>query len=155
MTAPLTEVELAYVEGRLNHWIRFGRWRSERFIGRSRRIVDFAPGDVFAYLRWEANDYGTIAAGIVIVRARGAGFSTVRGVRPGGELLLRLDGWQRVQRALAAIDAVERLGIDAADAAPEHWRHVHNRLLIGEAPRAYDRDHHRAWLLRRRIDACK
>ena len=33
--------------------------------------------------------------------------------------------------------------------APDHWRHVHNRLLAGYEPRAYSRDQHRAWLLRR------
>ena len=52
---------------------------------------------------------------------------------------------------LQAIDAVEALGIDPADAAPDHWRHVHNRLAAGDEPRPYSREQHRAWLLRRRI----
>ena len=38
---------------------------------------------------------------------------------------------------LQAIDAVEALGIDPADAAPDHWRHVHNRLAAGHEPRPY------------------
>ena len=50
-----------------------------------------------------------------------------------------------------AIDAVEALGVDPADAAPDHWRHVHNRLGAGDEPRPYSRDQHRAWLLRRRV----
>ena len=33
---------------------------------------------------------------------------------------------------LPVIDAGEALGIDAADAAPDHWRHLHNRLVVGE-----------------------
>ena len=37
------------------------------------------------------------------------------------------------------IDTVEALGIDAADAAPDYWRHVHNRLSAGEAPRSLHR----------------
>jgi hypothetical protein len=72
-------------------------------------------------------------------------------VRPGGEILLRISGWPKVERVLQAIDAVEALGIDAADAAPDHWRHLHNRLIAGEPPRPYSRDQHRAWLLRRRL----
>jgi hypothetical protein len=48
--------------------------------------------------------------------------------------------------------AVEQLGVDPADACPDHWRHIHNRLSAGDAPRPYTREQHRAWLLRRRID---
>ena len=44
------------------------------------------------------------------------------------------------------------LGIDPADACPDHWRHVHNRLGAGYDAAPYSRDQHRAWLLRRRID---
>ena len=72
-------------------------------------------------------------------------------VRPGGEILLRLSGWPKVERVLQAIDAVEALGIDPTDAAPDHWRHVHNRLIAGYEPRPYARDQHSAWLKRRRI----
>jgi len=73
-------------------------------------------------------------------------------VRPGGEILLRISGWPKVKRVLQAIDTIEQIGIDAADACPDHWRHVHNRLVAGEAPRPYSREKHRAWLLRKKID---
>ena len=53
-------------------------------------------------------------------------------MRPGGEILLRVDGWPKVERVLQAIDAVETLDIDPADAAPEYWRHLHNRLAVDE-----------------------
>jgi hypothetical protein len=66
---------------------------------------------------------------------------------------LRLSGWPKVERVLQAIDAVEQLGINPADACPDHWRHVQNRLASGDAPRPYTRARHRAWLLRRRIEA--
>ena len=36
---------------------------------------------------------------------------------------------------LQLIDAVEALGIDPADVAPDHWHHVHNRLSVSEIPR--------------------
>jgi hypothetical protein len=72
-------------------------------------------------------------------------------VRPGGDILLRLSGWPKVERVLEIIDAVEALGIDAVDAAPDYWHHVHNRLSVNEVPRPYTRSRHQAWLHRRRI----
>lgn len=148
-----TEVELTWLEGRIEHWIRFGRDCGETILDRRRRILHFAPGDVFAFVRWASNDFGTIVSRIDIVRAidRGESYQTLPFVRPGGEILLRISGWPKVERVLQAIDAVEALGIDAADAAPDHWRHLHNRLVAGELPRPYSRDQHRAWLLRRRL----
>ena len=58
------------------------------------------------------------------------------------------DGWLKVERVLQFADAIEALGIDPADAAPDYWRHVHNRLSAGLEPRGYTAAQHRAWLLR-------
>ena len=87
------------------------------------------------------------------MRAVGAGerCQTLPSVRPGGDILLRADGWPKVERVLQLIDAIEARGIEAIDVSPDHWRHVHNRLTAGETPRAYDAQQHRAFLLRRRI----
>ena len=109
---------------------------------------------MFAYVRWASNDYGTAVSRLDVLRAvaPGAAYSTVPYVRPGGEILLRVSGWPKVQRALQAIDAVERL-VNPALACPDHWRHVHNRLAAGQEPRAYTADRHRAWLKRQRLGA--
>jgi Protein of unknown function (DUF2840) len=151
----LTHVELIWIEKQIEQWIRFGHDVAEKVLDRRRRILSFAPGSVFAFVRWAANDFGTIVSRIDILRAvrRGEAFSTVSYVRPGGEIFLRLSGWPKVERVLQAIDAVEQIDVDPADACPDHWRHVHNRLASGETPRAYTADRHHAWLLRRRIDA--
>jgi Protein of unknown function (DUF2840) len=158
MIAPidtLTHVELIWLEKQIEHWIRFGRDVAEQIVDRRQRILSFAPGSIFAFVRWAANDYGTVLSRIDILRAvaPGEAFSTVGSVQPGGDILLRISGWPNVERVLQAIDAVEQLGIDPADACPDHWRHIHNRLAAGDAPRPYTREQHRAWLLRRRIDA--
>jgi hypothetical protein len=155
VTERLTEVDLVWYEGRIEHWIRFGTPIAERILDRRRRVVMFAPHQLLALVRWQANDYGTVLSRIDILRTVRPGevLSTLPGVRPGGEQLLRLGGWPRVQRALDVISAVEALEIDPAEVAPEYWRHVHNRLLTGEAPRAYGPTQHRAWLMRRRISA--
>ena len=150
---PLTDVELIWIEQRIEHWIRFGRAVAERIIDRRRRVLSFAPGTLLAYVRWASSDFGTVVSRIDILRAvhPGEAFSIIGYVRPGGEILLRQSGWPRVERVLRAIDAVEATGINAADAAPDHWRHVHNRLTGGGEPRAYTRERHQAWLKRRRI----
>src|ERR1700726_2872686 len=151
----VTLVELTWIEKHVERWIRFGRTMEDRIIDRRRRMVGFAPGSIFAFVRWAANDYGTIVSRIDILRAVASGeaFSTVGSVRPGGDILLRISGWPNVERVFQAIDAVEQLGIDPADACPDYWRHIHNRLAAGDTPRPYTREQHRAWLLRRRIDA--
>lgn len=149
----LTHVELTWLEKRIEHRIRFGAIAAEKVLDRRRRIVSFASDNIFAFVRWASNDFGTIISRIDIVRAvaPGEAFSTLPFVRPGGEILLRITGWPKVECVLQMIDAVEALGIDAADAAPDYWRHVHNRLSVGETPRAYSRTRHHAWLQRRRI----
>lgn len=147
------EVDLMWWEGRIEHWIRFGRHCREVRHDRRRRTLTFATGEIFALVRWEANAYGTARSELDILAAppRGADFSTRPGVRPGADVLLALTGWTRVQRGLAAIDAIETTGVAAHKVAPDHWRHVNNRLLTGHVPRPYTRARHQAWLQRRAL----
>jgi hypothetical protein len=149
----LTLVELTWREKRIEHRIRFGRIVDEQRLDRHRRIVSFAPSSVFAFVRWAANEYGTIISRVDIVRSVGAGepYQTLPFVRSGGEILLRISGWPKVERVLTAIDAIESLGIDAADVAPEHWRHLNHRIAVNEPFRVYSHEQHRAWLLRREV----
>lgn len=150
---PLTHVELTWIEKRIENWIRFGRPVHAQTLDRSRRIVSFAPGAIFAFVRWAANDFGTVVSRIDIVRAvaPGEAYQTLPFVRPGGEILLKIEGWPKVEQVLRHIDAVEALGIDACDVAPDHWRHVGNRIGAGHEPRAYTPERHAAWLKRREI----
>lgn len=149
----LTRVELTWVEKQIEFWIRFGHATDNHIIDRSHRIVSFRPDAVFGFVRWAANDYGTIISRIDIVRAVRADepYQTLPFVRPGGEILLRISGWPKVERVLTAIDAIESLGVDAADVAPEHWRHLGHRIGVNEPFRVYSHEEHRAWLLRREV----
>ena len=150
----LTQVDLAWIEKRLQHWIRFGRPVRDDIRDRRRRTIAFRPGSVFAFIQWAANDYGTILSRIDIVRAVGAGeaFQTVPNVRPGGELLLYMDGWPKVQSVLQHIDVIEAADIDACEVSPDHWRHLHHSLSAKVAPRAYTKLRHAAWLKRREVE---
>jgi len=133
--------------------IRFGRAVEEKILDRRRRLLSFAPGTIFAFVRWTSSDFGTVISRMDILRAvpPGQRCSTVPYVKPGGEILLRLSGWPKVERALQLIDAVEALDINPADAAHDYWHHVHNRLSVNENPRAYTRARHQAWLHRQRV----
>jgi Protein of unknown function (DUF2840) len=149
----LTSVELLWLEKRIENWIRFGRVADEQILDKRRRIVSFAPGSIFAFVRWTSNDFGTVISRIDILRAVAPGqrCATVPYVRPGGDILLGLSGWPKVERVLQLIDTVEALGIDPVDAAPDYWHHIHNRLSVNETPRPYTRSRHQAWLHRWRI----
>lgn len=151
--AMTTQVDLLWLEGQIERWIRFGRPAAEHIIDRRRRLLDFKPGAIFALVRWRAGEYGTVDSRIAILRAPGPGeaFTTHPFVAPGAEILLNLGGWAKVQAVLGAVDVVEGLGLRAEDAAPDHWRHVGARVGVGLPPRPYGRARHRAWLLRRRL----
>ena len=149
----LTSVELTWIERRIEHWIRFGQVVDEQIIDRRRRVLSFAPGSIFAFVRWASNDYGTVVSRIDIMCAHTSGrpYQTVPFVRPGGEILLRQSSWPKVERVLQAIDQIEAERIAPEDAVPDYWQHVHNRLLTNQPPRAYSRAQHQAWLLRRGV----
>ncbi len=149
----VTFVELTWKEGRVEQWLRFGKPACEHRIDQHRRRFGFAPGSVFGVNRWASNDFGTVLSRFDILRAAHAGetIQTLPFLRPGGALLLSTHGWPKVERVLQIIDAIEALGIDTADVARDYWRHVHNRMIAGQAAHAYTRLQHRAWLKRRNL----
>lgn len=149
----LTLVELLWVEKRVETWIRFGQIAKEQILDEKRRVVSFAPNSIFAVVHWAANDYGTTLSQIDILRSvtPGEPYVVVSDVTPGADILLHGSRWPKVQKVLQIIDAIEALAIDPIEVAPEHWRHVHNRLSVNDQPRSYTLSRHEAWLRRRRI----
>jgi hypothetical protein len=131
-----TQVELLWDEGRTERWIRFGHPADEQ-------IID----------RWTGNAFGTQLSRTDILRAPQPyeAFTSVSFLRPGGEVLLRMSGWPKVQRALQLIDAIEQTGFDPAEICPDHWRHIHNRLSASQEPRVYTQARHALWLKRRAL----
>ena len=82
--AALTFVELTWHKQRIENRLRFGRQVGQQVLDRQRRVVSVAPGSIFAFVRWAANDYGTIISRIDIVRAVASGerYQTLPFVRP-------------------------------------------------------------------------
>ncbi len=149
----LTHVELYFLRKQVEHWIRFGHPVLDHRIDDKRRVVSFEANSIFAFVRWMSNGFGTLISRIDIVRAveTSEPYQTLPFVTPGGDILLRIHGWPKVQQVLDVIDTIEKLGIDPANVSPDYWRHVHNRLTVNQPFRPYSRDQHKAWLKRRRI----
>ena len=150
-----TTVELTWIEGRIERWLRFGRIVQETIKSRSVRVVELDLSSIFAFVRWAANDYGTVECRIDILQAARLGerYSTVPFVTPGGVALLRLSSWPKVEAVLLSIDQIEAEDIAPEEVCPDHWRHVHNRLSCNLEPRRYTAFRHEAWLKRRALAA--
>lgn len=149
----LTHVTLFWRKGEREDWLKFGKPVAGRIIDRSQRIESYAAGQLFGLVRWASNDYGTVRSALDIVRAVAAGepVTPVPQVDPGGDVLLSVHGWPKVSQVFRLIDAIEGSGIDPCEVAPEHWRHIHNRLAARERPRGYSAERHHAWLQRKAL----
>ena len=149
--AQLTHVTLVWREGEREDCLRFGKPVASRILDRRQRTESYAAGQLFGLVRWASNAYGTLRSSLDIVRAVGADepVTPVPQIDPGGELLLHVHGWPKVARVFRLIDAIEASAIDPCEIAPDHWRHIHNRLAARETPRCYSPARHDAWLRRR------
>jgi hypothetical protein len=152
-TRRYTSVLVVFARDRINVRLRFARPARERRLDRRRRLALFAPNSIFALLRWERGPHGTTISHITIMRTVAPGETCLAWpyVHPGAETLLFASGWHKVEHVLQTIDAVEALGVDPSDAAPDYWRHVHNRLRVRQPHRLYSVEQHRAWLRRREL----
>ena len=151
----LTHVELIWIEKQIEHWIRFGHEVAEQILDRRRRILSFAPNSVFAYVRWAGNDYGTVVSRIDILRAVGPGEALLdRRLCPPWRRDPAADfrAGRRSSRFCRQSMPSRPIGIDPAEACPDHWRHVHNRLDGRRDPRPYRRGRHAGWLKRRALE---
>jgi hypothetical protein len=155
LTPALTEVQLLWDEGRLERWIRFGHASKDRSLDAQRRTLFFPAGAIFCFVRWQANDFGTVLSRVDILRAchPHEACTKIGLVYPGAEVLLRQTGWPKVEPVLQTIDTIERNGFDPADVCPDHWRHVHNRLSASQDPRAYSSERHALWLQRQKVQS--
>jgi hypothetical protein len=150
-----TDVDLTWIEGRLEQQLRFGRAVAERAGGPHKRIVSFRPGSTFGLIGCTVNDLGRIFWSLAIVTAvaPGAPFATHPGIAPGGDILLRLDDLDEIRAVCREIDMIEASGVDLCDVSPDHWRHIGSRLAVRLPFRAYGADRHAAWLRRRELEA--
>ncbi|MNL04922.1 hypothetical protein D3C87_1255010 [compost metagenome] len=143
-------VSLAFVEDRVNVWLRFGQPTVELVLDRWRRVAMFTPRKVCCRVKWIGNDYGTALWQLMVLQAPTPfeDAQRVAGVLPGARILLRADGEAQVKAVFAAIDAIEALGIDPCAAAATYWRTVGNRLAARQPLPVYTAERHAALLAR-------
>ncbi|GKT00479.1 DUF2840 domain-containing protein [Acidovorax sp. SUPP3434] len=143
-------VSLAFVEHRVNVWLRFGQPVRETVLDRWRRVAIFEPNAVCCRVKWIGNDYGTALWQLMVLQAPMPfdGAQRIAGVVPGARILLRADGEQQVKAVLEVIDAIEALGIEPAAVAATYWHTVGNRLAARQPLPDYTSERHAAHLAR-------
>lgn len=121
---------IAYRKRRMNHRIRFGKPRVSVRRGWRHRLDGFAPGQIFGYIRWSADRFGTKDWRLYVLRAcrAGAVISRVPGILPGAELLLSVVGTTRTRRVLRHLDALEKRVGDLSRVSPACWRRLGNAV---------------------------
>lgn len=151
--APLTRVSLAYIEQRIDLYLRFGEPARTIRLDRWRRVAVFLPGAQFCRIRWQANGYGTIRWQLMVMQACTPldAAQRIPGVLPGARLLLHTEGELAVRAVLAQLDAIEAQGIAPADVSPAYWRTLGNRLSARLPLPAYTTERHAAWLAGRTL----
>ncbi len=151
--SPRMRVSLAFVECRINIWLRFGRPVRETILDRWRRVATFEPGAVCCRVKWIGNDYGTALWQLVVLQAPTAfdGVQRIGGVVPGARILLRADGEARVKAVLAVVDGIEQSGIDPCAVASSYWLTVGNRLAARQPLPDYTCERHAAHLTRQAL----
>lgn len=151
--APLTRVSLAYIEQRIDVYLRFGEPTRTIRLDRWRRVAVFLPGTLFCRIRWQANDYGTIRWQLMVMQACTPldAAQRIPGVLPGARLLLHAEGEPAVRAVLTQLDAIEAQGIVPADVSPAYWRTLGNRLAARLPLPAYTAERHAAWLVGRML----
>lgn len=150
-------VSLAFVEHRVNIYLRFGRPVREIALDRWRRVALLAPGALCCRIKWLGNDFGTALWQLMVLQAPMPldDMQRVAGVLPGARILLRTDGEERVKAVLAAIDAIEHAGIDPCAVANVYWRMAGNRLAARLPLPAYTPERHAAHLARSALRALR
>lgn len=143
-------VSLAFVDQRINVWLRFGRPVRQVVLDRWRRVALFAPGAVCCRIKWLADDHGTVLWQLMVLQAPQPfdDAQSVAGVVPGAQILLLTEGGRNVHAVLAALDHIESLGLDPCAVAPTYWRTVGNRLAARQSVPQYTVEQHAAHLAR-------
>ena len=152
-STPLTRVALAYVDQRIDIYLRFGTPAHIVRFDRWRRCAVFLPNAVFCRIRWQSNDYGTIRWQLMVMQTCTPldGAQRIPGVQPGARLLLHAEGENQVRAVLARIDAIEALGIAPAAVSPAYWRTLANRLAARLPLPEYTAERHVACLAGRAL----
>jgi hypothetical protein len=146
----LTRVDTIHVPRLRSVSLRFGRPVRRETVTATQKCHYFTPDSTFAMVRWHGNEYGTTLWQLSIMRAvrPQQAASSVLGVTPGAEVLLRVSAITNVRWVLSLIRRIEARGLNAAEVSPDYWCCVQNRLSARVAVPEYGAAEHAAYLNR-------
>lgn len=142
----LTHVQIHFVKDIVNHRLLFGEPIETIKLDRFRRLAVFEPQSIFGYIRWRANNFGTIDWKLYVAKTGGDGLMTqVRGISPAVKLLVSVSGRDPMKRALPVLDDIKAKSNTGLIGVPEsYWQAVHTSLLLRsslhELPRHYRKE---------------
>ena len=101
--------------------------------------LGFKPLQMFSFIRWRGDQYGTQTWRVIVAQAGRAGerLTRIPGVDPGAHLLLHAFGKARAKRALRVIDTLSEAHV-LHEIAPAYWRHVHLQISKNKEPEPYE-----------------
>lgn len=152
-STPLTRVSLAFVERRINLYLRFGHPVRELRLDRWRRCALFLPAMLFCRVRWESNDYGTTRWQLMVLQTCMPfdAAQRIAGIQPLARLLLHAEGEleDTVELQCTALDHVPlrtRAGVvTMAELVRSTLRLRPDRIVVGEVRGAEALDLLKAW----------
>ena len=110
----------------------------------------FETGQIFGFVRWRGDGYGTQTWRVCVAEAGAPGEELTRipGIDPGAHLLLHAFGKMRAKRALRAIDGLAERHV-LHEIAPAFWRHAHLQVSRNLPFESYDTE------MFKRLDAAR
>lgn len=151
MIENLTRVHIHYEGNKFNYYTRFGNAKHRDKISAKEAFEYYSKGEIFGYIRWEANEYGTQSWRFFVLQAADITSKVYKidGVNPGAKVLADVSGKDRIYRFFNVLDQVEASGIDPCDVAPWYWEQINARINSSLSPIPYKQEQHNAWLLER------
>ena len=137
----ISQLSLTHLGRHANDRLLFGRpVKTERLSSKSTLHV-FEPEQIFGFVRWRSDEYGTQTWRVIVAQAGCAGerLTRIPGIQPGAHLLLHAFGKARAKRALRVIDLLSEAHV-LHEIAPAYWRHVHLQISRNLVPEPYNPD---------------
>ncbi|MBN4055919.1 DUF2840 domain-containing protein [bacterium AH-315-J23] len=133
----LTLICQHFVPDICNHRLRFGVPQKVTKLDNYRSVAAFSPDNIFGYIRWQRNQYGTTIWRLVIAKTVQHGrIQKYAGILPGAHILVNVSGVNAVKQALTRLDYWEiQAGGELLNIPETRWRHFQNGIIIRSAPR--------------------
>ncbi len=138
-----THTQIHFVKGVVNHRLLFGEPIEKVKLDRFRRLAVFKPDQIFGYIRWRANQYGTVDWRLYVVKSGvDCQMTVIQGISPAAKILVTISGRDRMKRALRVMDSIKANTKDGFFGVPEsYWQVVQNSIIrntpLRKLPRHY------------------